>query len=41
MTWTVTMWHFGADASILYKGDSIHVSWKLAEKALLALYSKV
>lgn len=41
MTWTVTMWHFGADASILYKGDSFHVSWKVAENALLALYSKV
>jgi hypothetical protein len=23
MTWTVTMWHFGADASILYKGDML------------------
>lgn len=41
MTWTVTMWHFGADSSILYKGESFHVSWKVAENALLALYSKL
>ena len=41
MTWTVTMWHFGADSSILYKGKAFHVSWKVAENALLALYSKV
>jgi hypothetical protein len=40
MTWTVTMWHFGADSSILYKGDSFHVSWKVAENALIALYRK-
>ncbi len=41
MTWTVTMWHFGADSSILYKGKSFHVSWKVAENALIAFYSKV
>ena len=41
MTWTVTMWHFGTDASILYKGESFHVSWKVAENALVAFYSKV
>ena len=41
MTWTVTMWHFGADASISYKGKSFHVNWKVAENALVALYSKV
>ena len=41
MTWTVTMWHFGADSSILYKGKSFHVSWKIAENALVAFYSKV
>ena len=33
MTWTVTMWNFGADSSILYKGKSFHVSWKIAENA--------
>jgi hypothetical protein len=35
------MWHFGADASILYKGKLFHVSWKVAENALVAFYSKV
>src|SRR3989442_10487418 len=35
MTWIVTMWHFGADASILYKGKMFHVSWKIAETALI------
>ena len=34
-------WHFGADSSILYKGKSFHVSWKVAENALIAFYSKV
>jgi hypothetical protein len=41
MNWIVTMWHFGADSSILYKGKSFHVSWKVAENALIAFYSKV
>jgi hypothetical protein len=41
MTWTVTMWHFGADASILYKGKSFHVSWNVAQNVLVAFYSKV
>jgi hypothetical protein len=41
MKWIVTMWHFGIDPSILYKGKSFHVSWKVAENALIAFYSKV
>jgi hypothetical protein len=41
LTWIVTMWHFGADASISYKGKMFHVSWKIAETALIALYSKI
>ena len=41
MTWTVTMWHFGADSSVLYKGKSFHASWKVAENTLIAFYSKV
>jgi hypothetical protein len=40
MTWTVTMWHFGTDASILFKGAMFHVAWKIAEGSLVALYSK-
>lgn len=35
------MWHFGVDASILYKGKMFHVSWKIAETALIAFYSKI
>jgi hypothetical protein len=41
MNWIVTMWHFGADSSILYKGKSLHASWKVAENALIAFYTKV
>lgn len=41
LTWIVTMWHFGADASILYKGKVFHVSWKIAETGLIAFYSKI
>jgi len=40
MDWIVTMWHFGADASIEYKGDMFHASWKVGENAIVALYSK-
>jgi DNA repair protein RadA len=39
--WIVTMWHFGAHASILYKGNMFHVSWKIAEPVLVAFYSKM
>jgi hypothetical protein len=35
------MWHFGSDSSVLYKGKSFHASWKVAENALAAFYSKV
>ncbi|MDQ6863525.1 MAG: hypothetical protein M3044_06850, partial [Thermoproteota archaeon] len=41
LTWIVTMWHFGADASIQYKGTMFHVSWKIAETALIAFYTKI
>jgi hypothetical protein len=40
MNWIVTMWHFGADASILYKGELFHASWEVAQSALIAVYSK-
>lgn len=39
--WIVTMWHFGADASILYKGKMFDISWKIAERVLVAFYSKM
>jgi len=40
MDWIVTMWHFGADASITYKGEKFSASWKVGQNALLAVYSK-
>lgn len=40
MDWTVTMWHFGADSSIQYKGPMFHASWEVAQNALIAVYSK-
>ena len=40
MSWIVTMWHFGADASIAYKGEKFHASWEVGQNALLAIYSK-
>ncbi len=39
-TWTVTMWHFGADSSIEYTGERFSASWKVAQNALIAVYSK-
>ena len=41
MTWTVTMGHFWADASISYKSKPFHVSWKVAENTLVAFVSKI
>ena len=40
MNWIVTMWHFGADSSIEYKGAMFHASWEVAQNALIAVYSK-
>ncbi|MFZ0222395.1 MAG: hypothetical protein WAM42_11985 [Candidatus Nitrosopolaris sp.] len=40
MTWIVTMWHFGADSSIEYTGERFSASWKVAQNALIAVYSK-
>jgi hypothetical protein len=39
--WTVTMWHFGADASIEYSGEKFSVTWETAENALVRAYSKL
>jgi hypothetical protein len=38
--WIVTMWHFGADASIEFSGDKFSVAWETAEKAIVRAYSK-
>jgi hypothetical protein len=40
MDWVVTMWHFGADALITYKGEKFSASWEVGQNALLAVYSK-
>lgn len=40
MDWIVTMWHFGADALITYKGEKFSASWEVGQNALLAVYSK-
>jgi hypothetical protein len=38
--WIVTMWHFGADASIEYTGKEFSATWEVGENALIRAYSK-
>lgn len=38
--WIVTMWHFGADASVEYTGEKFSVTWETAENVLIRAYSK-
>jgi hypothetical protein len=38
--WTVTMWHFGADALTEYSGEKFSVTWETAEDVLIRAYSK-
>jgi len=40
MTWIVTMWHFGRDALIEYKGAKFHTSWEVGQHALIMAYVK-
>ncbi len=40
MTWSVTMWHLGADALITYEGEKIYTSWEVGQHALITTYSK-
>ena len=40
MSWLVTLWHFGADASVTYMGEKFFASWEVGQNALLAVYSK-
>lgn len=40
MSWTVTMWHFGADASIEHSGEKFRTSWKIVQNAMITAYSK-
>lgn len=39
--WIVTMWHFGADASIEYTGELFSATWEVGKNALIRAYSKV
>jgi hypothetical protein len=39
-TWIVTMWHFGADGSKEYFGETFSVTWEIAEHVLIRAYSK-
>jgi hypothetical protein len=39
--WMVTMWHFGADASIEYAGEKFSATWNVGKNALIRAYSKV
>ena len=39
--WIVTMWHFGADASVDYSGEKFSVTWETAENVLVRAYSKL
>jgi hypothetical protein len=39
--WMVTMWHFGADASIEYTGEKFSATWNVGKNALIRAYSKV
>ena len=38
--WIVTMWHFGADASVEYTGEKFSATWNIGENALIRAYSK-
>lgn len=40
MTWVVTMWHFGADATSEYSEEKYYRRWGIAEKILLTIYTK-
>jgi hypothetical protein len=40
MKWTVTMWHFGRDALIEYKGAKFYTSWEVGQHALIVAYAK-
>ena len=38
--WLVTMWHFGADASIEYSGEKFSATWEVGQNEMLRVYSK-
>jgi hypothetical protein len=40
MEWIVSMWHFGADASVEYTGERFSATWGIAQDAIIRVYSK-
>lgn len=38
--WVVTMWHFGADASVEYTGERFSATWGMGQDATIRVYSK-
>ena len=38
--WLVTMWHFGADASIEYTGEKFSATYEVGQHELIRVYSK-
>jgi hypothetical protein len=38
--WIVSMWHFGADASVVYTGERFSATWGIAQDAIIRVYSK-
>jgi hypothetical protein len=39
-SWIVTMWHFGADASVEYAGEKFSITWSVGQDVLVRAYSK-
>jgi hypothetical protein len=40
MSWIVTMWHFGRDSLVAYRGEMFEISWKDALGVFNRVYSK-
>ncbi|MGH9979542.1 MAG: hypothetical protein ACRD8Z_27440 [Nitrososphaeraceae archaeon] len=40
MEWVVTMWHFGADASVEYTGERFSATWGIAQDTIIRVYTK-
>ncbi|MGH9983580.1 MAG: hypothetical protein ACRD8W_06445 [Nitrososphaeraceae archaeon] len=40
MGWIVSMWHFGADASVEYTGERFSATWGIAQDAIIRVYTK-
>jgi hypothetical protein len=38
--WLITMWHFGADASVEYSGEKFSACWEIGQHELVRAYSK-